>query len=40
MTFLAPARGHTVDVNDSFFEIVEKSDSLLAWMNYFDSRAR
>jgi hypothetical protein len=40
MTFLAPARGHTVDVNDSFFEIVEKGDSLLAWMNYFDSRDR
>jgi hypothetical protein len=32
------ARGHTVDVNDSFFEIVEKSDSLLAWMSYFEAR--
>jgi hypothetical protein len=29
------ARGHTVDVNDSFFQIVEKSDSLLACMSYF-----
>jgi hypothetical protein len=34
----ATARGHTVDVNDSFFEIVEKSDSLLAWMSYFEAR--
>ena len=32
------ARNHTVDVNDSFFEIVEKSDSLLAWMSYFEAR--
>ena len=32
------ARGHTVDVNDSFFQIVEKSDSLLAWMSYFEAR--
>ena len=29
------ARGHTVDVNESFIEIVEKSDSLLAWMTLF-----
>src|SRR5689334_460963 len=33
-----PARGHTGDVNDSFFQIVEKSDSLLAWMSYFEAR--
>jgi hypothetical protein len=26
----ATARNHTVDINDSFFQIVEKSDSLLA----------
>jgi hypothetical protein len=32
------ARGHTVDVNDTFFQIVEKSDSLLAWMSYFEAR--
>ena len=32
------ARGHTVDVNESFIEIVEKSDSLLAWMSYFEAR--
>jgi hypothetical protein len=32
------ARGHTVDVNESFIEIVEKSDSLLAWMTYFEAR--
>jgi hypothetical protein len=32
------ARGHTVDVNDSFFEIVEKSDSLMALMGYFEAR--
>ena len=32
------ARGHTVDVNESFIEIVEKSDSLLAWMTYLEAR--
>jgi hypothetical protein len=32
------ARGHTVDVNEDFLEIVEKSDSLLAWMSYFEAR--
>jgi hypothetical protein len=32
------ARGHTVDVNEDFIEIVEKSDSLLAWMSYFEAR--
>ena len=32
------ARGHTADINESFIEIVEKSDSLLAWMTYFEAR--
>jgi hypothetical protein len=32
------ARGHTADVNEDFFQIVEKSDSLLAWMSYFEAR--
>jgi hypothetical protein len=32
------ARGHTVDVNEDFIDIVEKSDSLLAWMTYFEAR--
>jgi hypothetical protein len=32
------ARGHTVDINQDFFQIVEKSDSLLAWMSYFEAR--
>ena len=32
------ARGHTVDVNDSFFEIVDKSNSLMALMGYFEAR--
>jgi hypothetical protein len=32
------AAGQKVDINDSFFEIVEKSDSLLAWMSYFEAR--
>jgi hypothetical protein len=32
------ARGHTADVNENFFQIVEKSDSLLAWMSYFEAR--
>ena len=34
----ATARGHTVDINENFFQIVEKSDSLLAWMSYFEAR--
>jgi hypothetical protein len=32
------AAGQTVDVNESFFQIVEKSDSLLALMGYFEAR--
>jgi hypothetical protein len=32
------AAGQTVDINESFFEIVEKSDSILAWMSYFEAR--
>jgi hypothetical protein len=32
------ARGHTVDVNADFFEIVDKSDSLMALMGYFEAR--
>jgi hypothetical protein len=32
------ARGNTVEVNQNFFQIVEKSDSLLAWMSYFEAR--
>jgi hypothetical protein len=32
------ARGHTADINENFFQIVEKSDSLLAWMSYFEAR--
>jgi hypothetical protein len=32
------ARGRTVDVNEDFFQIVEKSDSLLAWMSFFEAR--
>ena len=32
------ARGHKVDVDESFIEIVDKSDSLLAWMSYFEAR--
>lgn len=32
------ARGHAVDVNQDFFQIVEESDSLLAWMSYFEAR--
>jgi hypothetical protein len=34
----AAARGHTVDINDNFFEIVEKSDSIMALMGYFEAR--
>lgn len=32
------ARGHSADVNEDFFQIVEKSDSLLAWMSFFEAR--
>ena len=32
------ARGHTVDFSDSFFQVVEKSDSLMALMGYFEAR--
>jgi hypothetical protein len=32
------ARGHSADINEDFFQIVEKSDSLLAWMSYFEAR--
>jgi hypothetical protein len=32
------ARGHTADINQNFFQIVDKSDSLLAWMSYFEAR--
>jgi hypothetical protein len=32
------ARGHTADINEDFISIVEKSDSLLAWMSYFEAR--
>ena len=34
----ATARGHTVDIDESFFEIVEKSNSLMALMGYFEAR--
>jgi hypothetical protein len=34
----ATVRGHTADINESFIDIVEKSDSLLAWMSYFEAR--
>jgi hypothetical protein len=35
------ARGHTTDANKNFFQIVDESDSLLAWMSYFEAgRAR
>jgi hypothetical protein len=34
----ATARGHTVEIDESFFEIVEKSDSLMALMGYFEAR--
>lgn len=32
------ARGHTVDVNQNLIQIVEESDSLLAWMSFFEAR--
>ena len=31
-------RGHTVDIDENFFDIVEKSDSLMALMGYFEAR--
>ena len=34
----ATARGHTVDIDANFFDIVEKSDSLMALMGYFEAR--
>jgi len=34
----ATVRGHKVDINESFIDILEKSDSLLAWMSYFEAR--
>ena len=34
----ATAAGHTVDINASFFDIVEKSDSIMALMGYFEAR--
>jgi hypothetical protein len=34
----ATAHGHTVDIDESFIEIVEKSDSLMALMGYFEAR--
>ena len=34
----ATARGHSVDIDESFIEIVEKSDSLMALMGYFEAR--
>jgi hypothetical protein len=34
----ATVHGHKVDYNDSFIDILEKSDSLLAWMSYFEAR--
>jgi hypothetical protein len=32
------ARGHTVDINENFFQIAEQSDSLIALMGYFEAR--
>jgi hypothetical protein len=34
----ATAAGHTVDIDASFFDIVEKSDSIMALMGYFEAR--
>lgn len=34
----ATARGHTVDVNESFIDIIEDSDSFAALMGYFEAR--
>ena len=32
------ARGHTADINKNFFQLVDESNSLLAWMSYFEAR--
>ena len=32
------ARGHKAHVNEGFIEIIEKSNSMLAWMSYFEAR--
>ena len=32
------ARGHKAHVNEDFIEIIEQSDSMLAWMSYFEAR--
>ncbi len=34
----ATARGRTVDIDASFFDLVEKSDSLMALTGYFEAR--
>jgi hypothetical protein len=34
----ATAAGHTVDIDATFFDIVEKSDSIMALMGYFEAR--
>jgi hypothetical protein len=31
------ARGQTVDVNASFIDLLQKSDSLIGWMSYFEA---
>ena len=32
------ARGHRARVNEDFIDIIEKSNSMLAWMSYFEAR--
>ena len=32
------ARGHRAHVNEDFIEIIDKSNSMLAWMSYFEAR--
>jgi len=32
------AAGNTASVNENFFQIVDKSDSIAAWMSYFEAR--
>jgi hypothetical protein len=34
----ATARGHTVDIDENFIQIIEKSDSIMALMGYFEAR--
>jgi hypothetical protein len=34
----ATARGHSVNIDASFFDIVEESDSIMALMGYFEAR--